>query len=116
MSIRPIDLPPEVRERLGVGIPVKSKRAARGQGRVGRAKAAACAAARDAAPKGTGRQMNRWEREYAERLRIAAAAGEILWWKWESIKLQLADATFYTPDFASVGRDGVLTFHEVKGF
>ena len=42
--------------------------------------------------------------------------GDVLWHKFEAIKLRLADATFYTCDFAVLPRSGVLEMHEVKGF
>lgn len=43
-------------------------------------------------------------------------AGEILWHRFEGIKLRLADNTFFTPDFAVLAADGVMELHEVKGF
>jgi hypothetical protein len=43
-------------------------------------------------------------------------AGQILWHKFDGIKLRLADNTFYTPDFAVLAADGVMELHEVKGF
>ena len=36
--------------------------------------------------------------------------------KFEGIKLRLADNTFYTPDFAVMLADGAPEMHEVKGF
>ncbi len=61
-------------------------------------------------------QMNKTEAAYAERLRALQHAGEIQWFRFEGIKLRLADNTFYTPDFAVLARDGVMELHEVKGF
>ncbi|MFZ6696811.1 DUF1064 domain-containing protein [Stenotrophomonas acidaminiphila] len=60
--------------------------------------------------------MNQTEAAYAERLRALQHAGEILWHRFEGIKLRLADNTFYTPDFAVLAADGVMELHEVKGF
>lgn len=37
-------------------------------------------------------------------------------YKFESVKLRLADNTYYTPDFMAIGEDGYITFYEVKGF
>jgi hypothetical protein len=37
------------------------------------------------------------------------------WYKFEGLKLRLADNTFYTPDFVVMAADGVLECHEVKG-
>lgn len=61
-------------------------------------------------------QLNKTEQAYADRLRALELAGEILWHKFEGIKLRLADNTFYTPDFAVLAADGVMELHEVKGF
>lgn len=60
--------------------------------------------------------MNRTEQAYADYLKLRQATGEILWWKFEAIKLRLADNTFYTGDFAVLAGDSVLEIHEVKGF
>lgn len=60
--------------------------------------------------------MNKTEQAYADRLRALEHAGEVLWFKFEGMKLRLADNTFYTPDFAVLASDGVLEMHEVKGF
>lgn len=61
-------------------------------------------------------KMNQTEAAYAEHLRALQHAGEILWHRFEGIKLRLADNTFYTPDFAVLAADGVMELHEVKGF
>jgi hypothetical protein len=42
--------------------------------------------------------------------------GEVLWYKFEGLKLRLADNTFYTPDFAVMMSDCSIECHEVKGF
>lgn len=64
-------------------------------------------------PTGT---MNRTETAYAAHLDALKHAGEIAWWKFEGVKLRLADNTFYTCDFAVLPASGVLEMHEVKGF
>jgi hypothetical protein len=61
-------------------------------------------------------EMNRTESAYAEHLRNEEHAGRVIWWKFEAIKLRLADATFYTPDFLVLPSDSCLEVHEVKGF
>ncbi len=61
-------------------------------------------------------QMNKTEAEYALELERMKQAGEVLWYKFEGVKLRLADNTFYTPDFAVMLADGHLQMHEVKGF
>jgi hypothetical protein len=42
-------------------------------------------------------------------------AGEILWYRFEAIKLRLADNTFITIDFPVITAAGQLEFREVKG-
>lgn len=60
--------------------------------------------------------LNKTEQAYASFLELRRIAGEIAWWKFEGIKVRLADNTFYTPDFAVMLADGILECHEVKGF
>lgn len=60
-------------------------------------------------------QMNKTETAYAQYLEARKAAGEVLWYRFEGIKLRLADNTFYSPDFAVMLADGTLECHEVKG-
>ena len=59
--------------------------------------------------------MNGTEAAYAALLKVREQAGEVQWFKFEGLKLRLADATFYTPDFAVMAADGVIECHEVKG-
>lgn len=60
--------------------------------------------------------MNKTEAEYDALLALRQIAGEVLWRRFEGLKLRLADSTFYTPDFAVMAADGVIECHEVKGF
>lgn len=60
--------------------------------------------------------MNGNESDYSALLERKKAAGEIDWYKFEGIKLRLADNTFYTPDFAVMQSGGMIELHEVKGF
>jgi hypothetical protein len=60
--------------------------------------------------------LNKTEQAYSDFLEKRKAAGEILWFKFEGMKLRLADNTFYTPDFAVLAADEVMEMHEVKGF
>lgn len=60
--------------------------------------------------------MNKTEALYERDLKDALSLGDILWYRFEGIKLRLADNTFYTADFAVMARDGVMELHEVKGF
>jgi hypothetical protein len=60
--------------------------------------------------------MNKTEQRYANTLELLRRANEIAWYRFEGLKLRLADNTFYTPDFAVMKSDGALECHEVKGF
>lgn len=61
-------------------------------------------------------QMNKTEAQYAALLDLYQKSGDILWYKFEGVKLRLADRTFYEPDFIVMRNDGSLEIHEVKGF
>lgn len=69
-----------------------------------------------ACKKNTG--MNRLEAAYWEHLQAMKANGEIDDCMWQPLKLNLAPglACSYAPDFLVVRTDGVLEFHETKGF
>lgn len=60
-------------------------------------------------------QMNKTEAEYAAALDAMQRLGMVLWYRFEGLKLRLADNTFYTPDFAVMRANGTLECHEVKG-
>lgn len=60
--------------------------------------------------------MNRTEEAYERELRDALTIGDVLWYRFEGLKLRLADNTFYTPDFAVMLSNGQIECHEVKGF
>jgi hypothetical protein len=60
-------------------------------------------------------EMNKTEARYDAHLWQRFQAGDILWHKFEAIKLRLADNTFYTCDFAVLLADCTLELHEVKG-
>lgn len=61
-------------------------------------------------------EMNMTERKYEDEiLRPGLLTGAILWYRYEGIKLRLADNTFLTVDFAVLPADGVLTMCDVKG-
>lgn len=59
--------------------------------------------------------MNKTEQEYAQELDQLRVAGDVAWYRFEGVKLRLADSTFYTPDFAVMLANGELQMHEVKG-
>jgi hypothetical protein len=66
--------------------------------------------------RGAKRGINKLEQAYAEHLETRRHAGQIQWFAFEAIKLRLADATFFQPDFFVQRMDGALECHEVKGF
>ena len=61
-------------------------------------------------------ERNKSEAAYESVLQARQVAGEVVWYRFEGIKLRLADNTFYTPDFAVMLADGQIELHEVKGF
>lgn len=61
-------------------------------------------------------KMNKLESAYDAHLWQLRHQGEIIWHKYEGIKLKLADNTFYTPDFFVVTKDRELECRETKGF
>ncbi|HDS1649026.1 TPA: DUF1064 domain-containing protein [Stenotrophomonas maltophilia] len=61
-------------------------------------------------------QMNKTEQAYAQHLERLRMCGDVEWFRFEGVKLRLADNTFYTPDFAVMSGDSVMEMHEVKGF
>lgn len=75
---------------------------------------------RSGIPRALGRlkpgERNRTEASYEQHLEWRKRAGEVAWYRFEGIKLRLADNTFLTPDFAVMLADGRLQLHEVKGF
>lgn len=59
--------------------------------------------------------MNGLEKKYAQHLEMRKMVGEIIDYKFEPLKLKLAPATFYNPDFAVLMPDGRVELHETKG-
>jgi hypothetical protein len=55
------------------------------------------------------------EKLYAARLEALVRLGEIAGWLWKPIRIRLARASFYEPDFMVVERDLEVTFDEIKG-
>ena len=60
--------------------------------------------------------MNKTEEAYAAHLESLRSIGLVAWYKFEGVKLRLADNTFYSPDFAVMTASGVMQMREVKGF
>lgn len=71
-------------------------------------------------PKARGRvrhesgKMNGAERAYAGHLEGLRVMGLVQWYKFEPVKIRLADKTFYEPDFMVMDKQGLIEFHEVK--
>lgn len=59
-------------------------------------------------------ERNKAESAYEQHLELLKRAGELSWYKFEGIKLRLADNCFYTPDFILMKPDGHIECHEVK--
>lgn len=62
------------------------------------------------------RRMNKLEAAYERHLYGLLSAGEVLWYRFEPMRLRLANGAYFKPDFAVKFRDGSLEFHETKGF
>ncbi|GKW21875.1 hypothetical protein PEC302107_36040 [Pectobacterium araliae] len=60
-------------------------------------------------------QMNKTEVAYSQHLEIMKRAGEVLWYRFEGVKLRLADNCFLTVDFAVMFSDRQLVMIDVKG-
>lgn len=60
-------------------------------------------------------ERNKTEKAYEDMLKGMQVSGDIIWFKFEGLKLRLADNTFYTPDFFVMMANGQLEAHEVKG-
>lgn len=60
--------------------------------------------------------MNKTESAFAQVLDLKKREGEIEHWEFETIKLQLGDGAWYTPDFWVLMPDGEIHFYETKGF
>jgi G:T-mismatch repair DNA endonuclease (very short patch repair protein) len=61
-------------------------------------------------------QMNQMEADYARFLDEKIVDGLVQWYRFEGVKLRLADNTFYTPDFVVMDHNGFIECHECKGF
>jgi hypothetical protein len=60
---------------------------------------------------------NKTELAYEEQvLKLEMQGGFVSWYRFEGLKLRLADNTFYTPDYAVMLVNGLIQCREVKGF
>ncbi len=60
-------------------------------------------------------EMNKTEEAFSQYLNVLLHNGDILWWKFEAIKLMLANNTSLTVDFAVMEASGLLVMIDVKG-
>ena len=61
-------------------------------------------------------QMNRTEAAYVRELEKLKQGGEVVWYRFECLKLKVADGKcWYSPDFLVMTSTGELQLHEVKG-
>ncbi len=60
-------------------------------------------------------ERNKTELAYEDFLTMLQRTGQVVWFKFEGVKLRLADNTFYTPDYAVMLANGQMEMHEVKG-
>lgn len=60
-------------------------------------------------------ELNKTEQAYRAHLEELKQAGAVLWYRFEGIKLRLADKTFLTVDFAVLMSNGQLEMHDCKG-
>jgi hypothetical protein len=61
-------------------------------------------------------KLNKTESAYAGYLDARKIDGDILWWRFEPMKLRLADGAYYRPDFGVLTHERLFEFREVKGF
>jgi len=61
------------------------------------------------------RGMNGLETAFAASLEAKRRAGVIRWWAFEPIRIKLAEATYYKPDFLTVDAEGHTEVFETKG-
>lgn len=70
-------------------------------------------------PPATGRlakpKMNKTESAYAQHLEALRAAGEVLWWGFEVVKVRIGHDCWLLPDFLVMLADGRLELHDTKG-
>jgi hypothetical protein len=60
--------------------------------------------------------MNKTEARYAHHLNGRVQVKDVLDWRFEPIKLRLADNTYLTMDFAVILWDGTIELHDVKAY
>lgn len=59
--------------------------------------------------------MNKLESAYGAYLDVLKHSGEVLWWRFQPLKLRLADGAYFTPDFGVLFTSLAFELHETKG-
>jgi hypothetical protein len=59
--------------------------------------------------------MNQSEARFSRLLDAMQQQGRIREWRFQAVKLRLADLTWYTPDFRVITAEGLVIFIEFKG-
>lgn len=60
--------------------------------------------------------MNGLERDHNARLLTLVAAGDVLWFAFNDVRLRIGVGAYFKPDFFVVYADGRIECHETKGF
>jgi hypothetical protein len=60
--------------------------------------------------------MNKLEQKFSLHLEAKRIRGDIEFWRYEPIRIRLADGAWYTPDFLVITNDGRTQVFETKGF
>jgi hypothetical protein len=60
-------------------------------------------------------KMNRVEQAYSHHLDDLMARGEVLWYAFDCVTLQIGENCRYTVDFMVMASDGTMEVHDVKG-
>lgn len=61
-------------------------------------------------------KKNKTEQAYEMHLELLKRAGEVLWYKFEGVKLRLGEGAYFTPDFVVMNKDFIIEIRETKGF
>src|SRR5688572_18555440 len=59
---------------------------------------------------------SKWEAERATIIEAAKRAGKIREWRYEAVRLKLAEGAWYKCDFVIWHNDGTMELQEVKGY
>lgn len=60
-------------------------------------------------------KWNKLEASYGAYLDLLKHSGEVLWWRFQPLKFQLANGAYFTPDFGVLFSSREFELHETKG-